>query len=249
MNGAQSTSGLTAEGDTNTCYEKLLQPDPAVDQVLCNFRETFTELAIAQVGHRVIQCSRRCLEDAGLLTALQPGAIVTYVPAKLTPEFTHTEVVLPLHVVDDVRSTTDMFQTFRRAHEAADRVLASGGLVMFVCEAGQSRSGTGAISYLMKRTGLPMELVLAHVISRKPNADPNDGFRQLLRAFETRTIDEALRADPESLYAEPLAVQPIRQADLARRLSLILLKNVAECLAALEAAGGDYNVALDALLQ
>jgi hypothetical protein len=223
-----------------------LEDDPSVSEVLDAFSEQYSPLAIAQVACRVLQCARMCAEDDALVAALSPALMVCFVP--VTPPKSFTGQLLDLPVEDCVEAGQRMFRSLRAAHEAADAALAKKGRVMFVCQAGQSRSGTASVSYVMLRAGLGMESALAHVRSKKPNTDPNDGFRQLLRSLAARAADEAVQTDPLRLYAEPISIQPPRDDDISARLAVITGLPLAMCQAAMRDSRGNYNRALDALL-
>jgi protein-tyrosine phosphatase len=58
--------------------------------------------------------------------------------------------------------------------------LQSGGRVFVHCFAGVSRSATIVIAYLMKEHGLSFNSAIKFVKSKRPQINPNDGFRKQL---------------------------------------------------------------------
>ena len=51
--------------------------------------------------------------------------------------------------------------------------------------AGQSRSVSMAIAYVMHREGIPLDVALARVRETRPQADPNHSFMSQLRELES----------------------------------------------------------------
>jgi len=53
------------------------------------------------------------------------------------------------------------------------------------CAAGISRSATIVAAYLMRKYGLTRDKALAHIFDRRPIINPNSGFKEQLKQFET----------------------------------------------------------------
>ncbi|KAL3685734.1 hypothetical protein R1sor_003756 [Riccia sorocarpa] len=78
----------------------------------------------------------------------------------------------------------DLAQHFERCFAFIDEARMNGGAVLVHCFAGRSRSVTVAVAYLMKKYGMRFPQALAHVTSRRKEAQPNPGFLRQLQAFD-----------------------------------------------------------------
>ncbi|KAL2653722.1 hypothetical protein R1flu_021850 [Riccia fluitans] len=78
----------------------------------------------------------------------------------------------------------DLAHHFDRCFAFIDEARMNGGGVLVHCFAGRSRSVTVAVAYLMKNYGLRLPQALAHVTSRRKEAQPNPGFLRQLQIFD-----------------------------------------------------------------
>jgi predicted protein tyrosine phosphatase len=60
------------------------------------------------------------------------------------------------------------------------------GAILVHCQAGQSRSATVVIAYLMREERWPLETALRFVQKKRPSVHPNIGFLDQLRALQTK---------------------------------------------------------------
>lgn len=62
-------------------------------------------------------------------------------------------------------------------------VVGAGGVVLVHCHMGISRSVTVAVAYMMRHHHMPFDAAMAHVRDKRPIANPNPRFQDILRQF------------------------------------------------------------------
>jgi len=91
----------------------------------------------------------------------------------------------------------DLLSQFENCLEFIDVGRKADGAVLVHCYAGQSRSATVVIAYVMQALGLTLDEALKLVCRQKPDVRPNEGFRFQLELFQNMSN----RVDPnDRLY-------------------------------------------------
>jgi len=80
--------------------------------------------------------------------------------------------------------TYKLSQHFEETYEFIEKSRQRGEKVLCHCVAGISRSVSIVIAYLMRKHHWDLRSAFAFVVSKRPVADPNDGFVCELKAFE-----------------------------------------------------------------
>eukprot|EP00727_Mastigamoeba_balamuthi_P009759 m51a1_g5405 putative dual specificity protein phosphatase 1-like (282) ;mRNA; f:72638-73593 len=78
----------------------------------------------------------------------------------------------------------DIAQFFDCTFNSIENERNNGGRVLVHCAAGQSRSATIVIAYIMRKEGCSYEEALERVARQRPQVKPNAGFVESLRKFE-----------------------------------------------------------------
>jgi len=91
---------------------------------------------------------------------------------------------MPIRELKDT-PTDDIFQHFIQVNEFLDEVKKRDQRVLVHCQAGVSRSATIVISYIMKSQQWPIEKALKFVKARRGIIEPNYGFINQLKQYQT----------------------------------------------------------------
>eukprot|EP00117_Sycon_ciliatum_P016859 scpid59630/ scgid16100/ Serine/threonine/tyrosine-interacting protein B len=103
-----------------------------------------------------------------------------------------------LHLPCQDKPKEDISRLFDKAHEFIDLALKTNQRILIHCQAGISRSGTVAISYLMKRYFLTLKEAYAFAKNRRLKIQPNRGFFEQLQNYEN-TLYGAVSMTKEEL--------------------------------------------------
>ncbi|OAE34603.1 hypothetical protein AXG93_167s1140 [Marchantia polymorpha subsp. ruderalis] len=95
---------------------------------------------------------------------------------------------LRIEVLDS--ADVDLAQHFTECFSFIDEARMSGGGVLVHCFAGRSRSVTIATAYMMRTYGIRLSQALAHITSRRKEAQPNPGFLKQLQNFDQELESE-----------------------------------------------------------
>merc|ERR1712013_129387 len=82
----------------------------------------------------------------------------------------------------------DISKLFSPIHKIMDAHLSKGHNVLVHCNQGVSRSGTIAVSYLMKTLSIPSKEAWAMARKSRSAIRPNEGFIQQLKTFEAQCV-------------------------------------------------------------
>jgi protein-tyrosine phosphatase len=85
-----------------------------------------------------------------------------------------------LRIVIKDEPTENIFQYFQPTFNFINEAHARGEKVLVHCMAGQSRSATIVIAYLMKHHAVHMQQALTYLQSKRPVVSPNPGFLEQL---------------------------------------------------------------------
>lgn len=85
-----------------------------------------------------------------------------------------------LRIVIKDEPTENIFQYFQPTSDFINEAHARGEKVLVHCMAGQSRSATIIIAYLMKYHAFQMQQALTYLQSKRPVVSPNRGFLEQL---------------------------------------------------------------------
>jgi hypothetical protein len=116
---------------------------------------------------------------------------------------TNDDVVIPgknlkhLHIRLEDNGESDLLGNFETIFGFMIEAVSTEGAVLVHCEAGISRSATTVIAYLVKYHNMSLEDAFQHVKERRRIINPNTGFVEQLRMFETN-IRTVLPSDPFS---------------------------------------------------
>ncbi|KAJ1932825.1 tyrosine protein phosphatase yvh1, partial [Linderina macrospora] len=77
----------------------------------------------------------------------------------------------------------NIIQYFPECNEYIREAISSGGQILVHCLAGQSRSATVSLAYMMQRDGIGRDEALAAMKARRPQVHPNPGFMDQLDLY------------------------------------------------------------------
>lgn len=109
--------------------------------------------------------------------------------SEIAPSFPDKLVYKKLNIKETFDFNISSF--FDEAYEFIESGLASGGGVLVHCVQGQSRSPTIVISYLMRRFNLSYTKSLKIVKKKHKITDPNVGFIEQLKQYETKVQENS----------------------------------------------------------
>jgi len=125
---------------------------------------------------------REALEDVPGLQSRGVTHVVSVMPKEKATCIDEVFQRLVIDAEDDPE--WDLKSKFRPACEFIDAALAMNGGVLIHCNAGQSRSGTVLIAYLMHNLHRPLGECLATAQRSRAAVSPNEGFWSQLLAWE-----------------------------------------------------------------
>ena len=131
--------------------------------------------------------------DAHNLGALKEHGVthIVTVVAGVVPSYPEQFEYMHVSVRDipEERLSPHLDNTTRFIHDA----VSGGGTVYVHCMQGKSRSATVVLAYLMQHLGMPLEEALAQTQARRAIVEPNAGFMEELRAFESGLAESGPR--------------------------------------------------------
>lgn len=95
------------------------------------------------------------------------------------------------HVMADDMPKYDLGRHFDHTADFIHDAIRNGGTVLVHCAAGVSRSVSLALAYLIKHGGMRLSTAYGLVKNRRPRANPNPGFINQLKHFESRIHDSS----------------------------------------------------------
>lgn len=99
--------------------------------------------------------------------------------------YSERDFVQYLHIDIEDSPDADIGKAFGRTCQFISEALDHKGAVLVHCEAGKSRSVTLLAAYLMSAEGLTATEAIEQIRAVHPRADPNSGFVETLRRFES----------------------------------------------------------------
>lgn len=110
--------------------------------------------------------------------------------------------------IDDC-SEADLSPVMLQALPFMQQAISVGGRVLVHCEQGKSRSASVVVAYIMATVGIGREAALDLVQSRRPIAQPNEGFmEQLLHEKWLQTLELSTDTFPQAKRSRTMEPEP-----------------------------------------
>lgn len=103
-----------------------------------------------------------------------------------------------ISVCDD--PSENIYQYFDDTFDCIDNILQRNESIYIHCIAGVSRSTTIATAFLMKKNGWSISDALAQVQSKRSMADPNSGFIEQLKLYQSNFLIPIVRDRLQGWY-------------------------------------------------
>jgi protein phosphatase slingshot len=153
----------------------------------------FIDATIFQFYNQFIECATRILDHLFLGTewnasnydALSNDRIthILNVSSEVDNFFLDTFKYLNIRVLDV--EETDLMKEFDRANKFIQEAKEQGSCCLVHCKMGVSRSASIVLAYLMKENNWTFEQAYQFAKQRRACINPNDGFRQQLKTYES----------------------------------------------------------------
>ena len=114
-------------------------------------------------------------------------------------------------VIDALDTTnTNLEETFIRTNEFINNSKKSNGTVLIHCMMGRSRSPTVAAAYIMDKQHISCDEAINIIKTLKPNINPNSGFIEQLKQFQTKIVKKSVHKDKQILKNKHKVIKQIR---------------------------------------
>ena len=156
--------------------EKKLEINPNLDKLLTNRNPISTDF-IDRITDKIYLGGLEGATDLLFLSEEKITHVLSLLDWKIeVPK--NLNITHKLINISDIESS-NLFQYFKECIEFIE----NNGKIFIHCTCGVSRSASIVISYLMWKTHSPFNEVYLFVKKRRPEIDPNNGFRKQLNIF------------------------------------------------------------------
>jgi len=136
------------------------------------------------------------ISDADLLRKHRISHLVQVIDAPLLPSVNDPNMTVTRIDIMDIPSA-DLKSHLDNACARIEKSLAAGKNVLVHCQQGISRSASVVIAYLIKNHGMSYEFAFAFVKKYRACIEPNPGFVECLKQWETKQRPHINRSQTE----------------------------------------------------